>query len=73
MGDTVQEHERQLQAQGWPGVPELAAKWGVSRATVRKIARERLPYLEFGGTHIRRYDPADIVAFEEREKAGVAA
>lgn len=70
---TVDEHERQLQARGWPGVPDLARKWGVSRATVRKIDRAKLPYLSFGNSDMRRYDPVDIAAFEERGKRGEAA
>lgn len=70
---SVDEHQAQIVARSWPGVPDLAARWGVSRATVRKIPRDRLPYLDFGGTHIRRYDPADVASYEEREKQGAAA
>lgn len=67
------EHGAQLAAAGWPGVPELAAKWGVSRPSVRKIPREHLPYLEFGDTKMRRYDPADVARYEQTAKHGHAA
>lgn len=70
---TVTEHEQQLQARGWPGVPFLARRWGVSSKVVRDIPRDRLPYISFGQSDMRRYDPADIAAFEEREKRGAAA
>lgn len=70
---TVDEHERQLQARGWPGVPQLAARWHISRALVRAIPRDRLPYISFGQSDVRRYDPADVDAFEVREKQGAAA
>lgn len=73
MTRSVEEHERQLQAPGWPGVKDLADRWGVSRRNVRKIPREKLPYLSFGDSDIRKYDPADVAAFEEREKRGAAA
>lgn len=70
---TVEQHQQQLEARGWPGVKQLADRWHVSRATVRKIPREKLPYISFGDSDVRRYDPADVALFEEREKQGVAA
>lgn len=70
---TVLEHERHLMARGWPGVKQLAERWGISRALVRKIDRVKLPYLAFGETDVRRYDPADVEMYEQREKTGVAA
>lgn len=65
---TVEQQERQLQARGWPGVKQLAERWGLTRYSVRHIPREKLPYLSFGLTDIRRYDPMDVDAFEQREK-----
>lgn len=59
-----------MEARGWPGVKYLAERWGISRALVRGIPRERLPYLAFGQSDVRRYDPADIEAYEAREKQG---
>ena len=70
---TVDEHERQLEARGWPGVKQLAERWGISRALVRRIPRKNLPYLTFGDSDVRRYDPADVDAYEQNEKQGAAA
>lgn len=70
---TTAEHQQQLEARSWPGVKDLSARWGISRALVRAIPRERLPYLTFGQSDVRRYDPVDIAAYEEREKRGAAA
>ncbi|HEY4306546.1 MAG TPA: hypothetical protein VGM82_18870 [Gemmatimonadaceae bacterium] len=42
----------------------------MSRGSVRKIARDKLPYLEFGGTNTRRYDPADVERYEQTAKHG---
>lgn len=70
---TVEQHERQLQASGWPGVAVLARKWGVSRKTVRDIPRDQLPYISFGQSDVRRYDPDDVERFEAKAKKGIAA
>lgn len=67
------EHDEQLQASTWWKTKDLAARWGVSRDTVLAIPREKLPYLEFGNSNMRRYKPDDVLAFEENEKRGEAA
>lgn len=63
----------QMESSRWLGVPELALRWNVSRASVRKIPRDKLPYITFGGTSVRRYKPADVEHFESTEKWGHAA
>lgn len=75
MGETrtVDEQQRQIEARGWPGVKELHERWGISRALVRAIPREKLPYLTFGQSDVRRYDPSDVAAYEDREKRGDVA
>lgn len=70
---TVEEQQKQMESGRWPGVSALAEKWGVAFDTVKAIPREKLPYLTFGGSRIRRYDPDDVAAYEENEKRGVAA
>lgn len=65
-------HTRRLEAVNWLGVSELAARWGISPDVVREIPRDRLPYLPFGASFIRRYDPRDVESYEEREKRGGA-
>lgn len=64
------EHARQIEAVLWISAQDLAKRWGVSPVTVRAISREKLPYLQLGGTRVRRYDPRDVEAFEDREKRG---
>lgn len=63
----------QIESVRWLGVPELALRWNVSRASVRKIPREQLPYITFGGTSVRRYKPTDVEHFESTAKWGTAA
>lgn len=63
-------HARQLEAVHWLGVSDLAARWGVSPATVRKIDPAKLPYLPFGESRVRRYDPRDVEQYEAQEKQG---
>ena len=62
------EHAKQIESVHWLGVKELATHWGVSAATVRKIPRAQLPYLLFGESAIRRYEPRDIEQFETTMK-----
>jgi hypothetical protein len=53
-------------------VSDLAARFNVAPSTVRDIPRDRLPYAEFGkGRKLkrRRYHPADVIAYEEEERA----
>jgi hypothetical protein len=64
----AKEHARQLEAVHWLGVSDLAARWGVSTVTVRKIDRALLPYLPFGASRVRRYDPRDIEKYEAEQK-----
>lgn len=65
-------HTRQLESVHWLGVEALAVRWGVSKGTVRKIARQALPYLTFGETMIRRFDPRDVETYEAEMKRGAA-
>lgn len=66
-------HATQIEAARWLGVPELAERWAVSRTSVRKIPRDQLPYITFGGTSVRRYNPADVAHFESTAKWGASA
>lgn len=68
----AREHGRQIEAVHWISVQDLAKRWSVSVVTVRGISRDKLPYLALGKTRVRRYDPRDVEAFEEREKKGLA-
>lgn len=70
---TVDEHARQIAAQKWLSVADLADRWAVSRPMVRKIPRAELPYLTLGSSEIRRYEPSDVAAYEDRAKRGEAA
>jgi hypothetical protein len=67
------EHTRRLAAARFATVQILAKRWGVSEDTVRAIPRAQLPYMEFGESHMRRYDPADVAAYEALSKDGKAA
>jgi hypothetical protein len=62
------EHGRQIEAVTWLRVNDLAVRWAVSPNTVRAVPREQLPYLLFGRSRQRRYDPRDVEAFEARAK-----
>lgn len=68
----AREHARQLEAVEWPGVPELQARWRIGAATIRLIPRDKLPFLTFGKSDVRRYDPRDVEAYEQTEKRGAA-
>jgi hypothetical protein len=69
----VLEHAKQLDAVRWMPAVDLAARWGVSVKTVRKIPRDALPYLTLGASDVRRYDPRDVEAYELANKRGTAA
>lgn len=62
------EHARQLESVRWLSVADLVARWGVSQTTIRAIAADDLPYLLFGKSRVRRYDPRDVEAYEDRMK-----
>jgi hypothetical protein len=51
-------------------VQNLAGRWSVAESTVRDIPRDQLPYKEFGKKRLkrRRYHPADVAAYEERDR-----
>ena len=66
--DQAREHTRQLAAVNFATVQILAARWGVDEDTVRAIPREELPYLAFGKSNRRRYDPADVARYESTHK-----
>lgn len=57
-------HDEQIQATGWYKAVDLMERWNVGRDTVLAIPRDKLPFLEFGGSHMRRYKPADVEAYE---------
>lgn len=63
-------HTLQLASARWMTVQQLAARWKLARATVRGIPRDRLPYITFGSSNVRRYDPVDVEAFERTAKLG---
>lgn len=73
MRESAREHARQMASAQWPGVAILAARWGISGKLVRAIDRAKLPYLTFGESDVRRYDPADVDTYERNEKQGHAA
>lgn len=65
--ERAKQHAEDLDAATWLTVSDLAARWRVSRATVRAIPRDVLPFKEFGGgqkLHRRRYHPATVAAYE---------
>ena len=62
------QHAKQIEAVLWLSVQDLVTRWGVSSPTVRKIPRETLPYLTLGESAVRRYDPRDVEAYEQRAK-----
>lgn len=66
-------HSRQLEAVLWLSVGDLAVRWSVSPATVRKVSRQALPYLLLGESNVRRYDPRDVESYENNAKRGDAA
>lgn len=64
------EHARQLNAVHYAKASDLVARWGVDDEQIAAIPRGELPYIEFGASRSRRYDPRDVEAFEERRKEG---
>ncbi|HEX6463952.1 MAG TPA: hypothetical protein VFZ98_05850 [Vicinamibacterales bacterium] len=64
------EHAKQLGAVHWAKVSDLVARWNVDKDTILGIPRAELPYVEFGASNARRYDPRDVEAFEDRRKKG---
>lgn len=52
----------------WLKSADLAARWDVDPDTVTALPREQLPYLEFGKSKARRYDPRDVEAYEQTFK-----
>jgi hypothetical protein len=71
--ERAKEHSRQLEAVLWVKVVDLVARWGVDAESITSIPRERLPYIEFGNSKQRRYDPRDVEEYERLEKKGAAA
>ncbi len=70
--EAAKAHSRQLEAVLWLSVGDLAVRWGVSPKTVRKVDRAALPYLALGESNVRRYDPRDVEAYEDKSKRGAA-
>jgi hypothetical protein len=70
--ERAKQHARHIDAVVYVTVQDLAARWGVDDETVRLIPREQLPYLEFGKSRMRRYNPDDVLAYEASAKAGAA-
>lgn len=62
-------HARQLEAVHWHTVQDLAVRWGIGEDAVRAIPADRLPYLRFGKSRMRRYSPDDVETFEREERA----
>lgn len=67
------EHARQIESVHWLTVNDLAARWGISPGTIRKIPRAGLPYLLFGQSQQRRYDPRDVEQYEAEQKRAAYA
>lgn len=64
-------HQEKFAARGWFTVAQLAARWTLSRGTVRAIPRAALPYKTFGkGGKLRRYRPEDVAAYEASDSFG---
>jgi hypothetical protein len=61
-------HERELDVGlTYLTIQDVAQRWKVSRATVRAIPADELPYIPFGnGSQLkrRRYHPADVMRYE---------
>jgi hypothetical protein len=67
------QHARQIEAVKFLTVQDLALRWRVDDETVRKIDRASLPYLEFGKSKMRRYDPREVERYEQQGKGESAA
>lgn len=61
-------HERELDiGLTYLTIQDVADRWKVSRATVRAVPADELPYMEFGRGAVlkrRRYHPADVRRYE---------
>lgn len=68
----ARDHAKQLEAVRYLTVQDLAARWGVDDDTVRAVPAKALPYLSFGRSRMRRYDPRDVERFEQAEKESAA-
>lgn len=66
-------HERRLAAARWWRVRHLCQRWDVGRKTVYAIPRASLPYIEYGDSKQRRYDPRDVEQYEQAAKRGEVA
>lgn len=68
-------HGEALESATWFTSSELAARWGVSVTTIYVIPVAELPYKRFGKGKrpIRRYSPADVLAFEASDSAKQSA
>lgn len=64
------DHSRQLAAVLFVKTSDLVVRWGVDIDTVVEIPRDELPFIEYGKSRARRYDPRDVEAYEERKKKG---
>jgi hypothetical protein len=63
----ARKHQEELDEPKWLSISAVAARWGISDATVRTIPVDELPYKEFGQGHKlkrRRYRLADVEAYE---------
>lgn len=67
------EHAKQLESVFFVKTSALVARWDVDVETVLAIPRARLPYIEYGASESRRYDPRDVEAYEASAKSGAAA
>lgn len=67
-------HAEEFAARQWLMVDDLAARWHMSKRAVRKIPRERLPYLNVGSgaRELRRYSPEAVAAYEAEGSKGAA-
>lgn len=64
----AREHAKQLDAVLWAKSSDLVARWGIEAEEIQKIPRTELPYLEFGASNARRYDPRDVEQYEQTHK-----
>lgn len=70
--EKAREHQASLDERRLYFSPQqLATRWGVGVTTVKSIARDRLPFKEFGnGAKLkrRRYHRDDVLAFEAEDR-----
>jgi hypothetical protein len=64
----ARENAKQLESVLWAKASDLSIRWGVDVETVHGIPRHELPYIEFGKSNARRYDPRDVEAYEGSHK-----